>query len=320
MRYQRLLVRNFRGVREAEVTFPDGRLLVIEGPNEAGKSSLVEAIWLLFDYPAESNAEEVRSVRPAGLDADPEVELEFSLGAVRCRYRKVFGRRGVTELETVGEVTRRLTGREAHDAAKQLLRERVDEALLRALRVLQGQSLLPPSGLDGSPGLQRALDAGAADTVGEGIFERVREACRQYWTDKRWAATGDLRQAMLDRDQARELVEKLEQRVARLAALEQRVAELEPERDGLREEEAQLKARLAELAEQRAAFEEARREAELAEQAAETAGERRRRLESEVQQREAARREAAALEREVRELAGGAGSAAGGSNRGPAAG
>lgn len=294
-----MTVRNFRGVSEATVTFPEGRLLVIAGPNEAGKSSIVEAIGLLFDYPAESTAEEVRRVRPVGRDADPEVELEFTTGDSWCRYRKVFGRRGTTELEVRGSEPRRFAGREAHDEVRRILRQTTDEALMRALRVLQGESLVPPEGLDGSAALQRALDAGAADVAGENLFERARRECLRYYTERAWRETGELREARDKERDARRGVEHVQDQLAKLEELARRVIELEPRAAALREEVAALRGRREELEAQLAKGQEALLVAALARKKVEAARERQQRLEEAVERRAAGRRRADDLEAEL---------------------
>ncbi len=300
MRYHRVRVRNFRGIAEAEVAFPEGRLLVIEGPNEAGKSSIVEAIRLLFDYTAESNAEEVRAVRPAGRDVDPEVELEFALGGSTYRYRKVFGRRGVTELEERGAGGTMRTGREAHDEAKRLLESQVDTALLTALRVMQGESLAMAGDLARSASLLRALDAGAgADPAVEGLFERARKERERYYTAARELETGELRAARDAQRSAAAEVERLEGRLRKLEETARLVEALEPEAAHLRQAIGELARRSEELAEQREAYRAAKQAAEIAERDAAAARERQARLEEEAARREKARRDEEQLTREL---------------------
>lgn len=300
MKYHRVRVRHFRGIAEAEVVFPDGRLLVIEGPNEAGKSSIVEAIGLLFEFTAESNAEEVRAVRPEGRDADPEVELEFTVGGQRCCYRKVFGRRGATELEVGLPGGRRLTGREAHNEAKRLLEEGVDSGLFRALRVLQGESLAMAGDLAASASLLRALDGGAGtDPAGESLFERAQKEVQRYYTGNRRQETGELRQARAEANAAKDDVERLEARLRALEARVQEIEELEPRAAELRQAISELERRAGELAGLAEAHRAAQQAAELARTEAATARERQERLEDEVKRREAARREAERLEEET---------------------
>ena len=49
MKLLRLRVRAFRGLDERELTFAPLGVTIVQGPNEAGKSSLAEAIDLLLD-------------------------------------------------------------------------------------------------------------------------------------------------------------------------------------------------------------------------------------------------------------------------------
>ncbi|PFG75293.1 AAA family ATPase [Tepidiforma thermophila] len=305
MRYHRVTVRNFRGISDARVEFPEGRLLVIEGPNEAGKSSIVEAIRLLFDFTAASNAEEVRRVRPLGRDADPEVELEFSIGGRRCRYRKVFNRRGVTELEVSGSSEAVYSGREAHDQARRLLEEAVDEALFESLRVLQGESLVTPGGLSKSQRLLAALDAAAgSDPAGEGLFERAKKEFGRYYTEKQERETDELQAARKIMQEAQQQVAELGAEVRALEEKAERVRQLEPEVAKLRERVRELETGQRELG----ARLEARREAEHAEELArkelEAAEAQLRQVGEEVQRRAERGREAERLARELESLEG----------------
>ena len=69
-----LEVQNFRSVRQAKVTFGRG-LNVIYGPNELGKSTLMEALRAGFLLPVESKAAE--EFAPWGMDLIPRVAIEF---------------------------------------------------------------------------------------------------------------------------------------------------------------------------------------------------------------------------------------------------
>lgn len=303
MRYHRARVRNFRGIEEVAVEFPAGQLLVIEGPNEAGKSSFAEALHLLFEYPADSNAQEVREARPEGRDVDPEVELEFRAGPYRCRYRKVFGRRGVTELEVLAPREEQLTGREAHDRARALLAETSDAALVRALRVLQGQSLLLPEGVASSPALQRALDAaGGSDPGGESLFERARAEFARYYTEARRQETGPLADARKAFEKAHADVERLEERVRAFEERSQRALELEAQVAATGTAVAELTALVQALRAAASAYEEARERLEAAEAKRDLAWREVERLEQEVREREQSLGEVARLETELETL------------------
>ena len=92
MRLHRLRVKDFRGVAEREVVFADSGVTVIEGENEAGKSSMVEALDLLLTTRANSSKAQVRAVQPAGRDVGSEVFAEISCGDYRFEYFKRFNK------------------------------------------------------------------------------------------------------------------------------------------------------------------------------------------------------------------------------------
>ena len=50
---RRIGLRNYRGIESRELEF-DAGVNIVEGPNEAGKTSLAEALGLIFDYPDSS--------------------------------------------------------------------------------------------------------------------------------------------------------------------------------------------------------------------------------------------------------------------------
>lgn len=77
-RINRLTLRNFRGVTSAEVTFPSEGVTIIEGDNEAGKSSLAEALTMVLEVRDDSRKQGVMAVKPVHRDAGPEVEVDLS--------------------------------------------------------------------------------------------------------------------------------------------------------------------------------------------------------------------------------------------------
>ena len=61
MKFLKLRIRDWRGVVDHEVSFAPTGVTVIEGDNELGKTSLAEAIDLLFDALDSSAADRVKS-------------------------------------------------------------------------------------------------------------------------------------------------------------------------------------------------------------------------------------------------------------------
>ena len=90
MKLHSLTVKNFKIHRERHVEFDD-RLTLISGPNETGKSTLLEALRKAFFLRARGGSEHHTSTRSelhAGL---PEVEVVFSVGGATYTLLKRFG-------------------------------------------------------------------------------------------------------------------------------------------------------------------------------------------------------------------------------------
>lgn len=182
MRLHRIRLRDYRGVRDAEIRFdPDG-VTVIEGDNEVGKTSLLEALRLALDYPDNSKARLIAEIQPKGLDVGPSVELELSTGGYEISFRKRWLRESMTELRVSGRNMEQLSGREAHDRLKQIIAETVDEELWDALRLSQGGRVTPPS----FSALATALDRAAAGTESseqdDSLVTRIEAERLRYWT------------------------------------------------------------------------------------------------------------------------------------------
>lgn len=122
MRLLRLEVQNFRGVRSAALDFGPG-LNVLHGPNELGKSTLVEAIRAALLVPKSKIAEGF--LRWDG--ATPtQVTLTFEAGSKVWRVRKKFDHAFNAVLEQAGSPSDRFrevaNGRAVDDKLRELLR------------------------------------------------------------------------------------------------------------------------------------------------------------------------------------------------------
>ena len=73
MRFLRLRVANYRGIDSREVNFGPLGITLVQGPNEAGKTSLREAIGILFEYFDSSKHRNVDVIRPVHRDESPEI-------------------------------------------------------------------------------------------------------------------------------------------------------------------------------------------------------------------------------------------------------
>lgn len=169
MKIHRLLLENFRGVLRREIVFPDRGLIVVSGPNEVGKSSLIEALDLLLEEKDSATKAAVRAVKPVRSDVGSVIEAEISTGPYRFRYRKQFHRDTATTLTISTPAAEQLTGTPAHERVRQILADTLDEKLYKALRLLQATPL-GQTELADSAALATALDlaAGAAGNPADG--------------------------------------------------------------------------------------------------------------------------------------------------------
>ncbi|MFT4087249.1 MAG: ATP-binding protein, partial [Gordonia sp. (in: high G+C Gram-positive bacteria)] len=148
-------IKNYRGVAEREVAFADRGITVVEGANEAGKSTMVEALDMLLRTQASSKSGAVRAVQPSGRDVGSEVQAEITCGAYRFTYFKRFNKRAETSLTITEPRPEQLTGRSAHERVEQILNESLDRSLYDALRLVQSAD--PDLGkLEDSAALSRA--------------------------------------------------------------------------------------------------------------------------------------------------------------------
>lgn len=186
MRLLRLSLQNWRGVASREVRFTSG-VTVIEGPNEIGKSSVVEALRLLFREMHSSNKRNVKAVQPAGQDVGSCVEVEVEAGPWHFVYAKTYNKDRQTRLDILAPDKRQLTGREAHEEVERLLADNVDMDLWDALLVDQGEKIALAN-LQTSSRLAQALDeaAGSSTTAVEDtdLYSAVQAEYETYFTLK----------------------------------------------------------------------------------------------------------------------------------------
>jgi hypothetical protein len=194
MRLHSLTLRNFRGVAERTVQLPAIGTTVVVGDNEVGKSSLVEAFAVVFDFPDDSKSKRIADIQPVGHDVAPEVTVELTLGGRELTYTKRWLKNRSTELSVIAPDGRRqtFTGREAHNEAERLFNENVDPVLWQTLMVSQGQSLILPTPADAEP-LITAVTAESGtpvDGASMPLVSAVEHEFLRYWTP-RGRPTGD---------------------------------------------------------------------------------------------------------------------------------
>lgn len=250
MRIDRVWLKNFCGVAEAEVKFAPIGVTIVHGPNEAGKSTLMHGINVLFDHRDDSRKEEVRLTKPVNRDVGSEVEADVEIGEHRFTYFKRFHKDRETRLTIHAPRAESLVGREAHERVQQIVSGSVDTALWQALRIVQGRNLQMPELLN-QPALAQALDRAAGQAKSgekeEALFEAAYSECSRYLTDTGKEKEDPIGQARRRAAEAagkeRELLvqlKEIEEDVGRFATLERSAATLRRSLAGL--ESAQQKA------------------------------------------------------------------------------
>uniref|UniRef100_UPI00056ECEA8 AAA family ATPase n=1 Tax=Verrucomicrobium sp. BvORR106 TaxID=1403819 RepID=UPI00056ECEA8 len=105
MRFKSITVRNYRVHREVTVPL-DPMLNVIGGPNEAGKSTLLEAARYALFLKAKGGGETQKSMLSFNPQGPPEVEIEFEIAGTGYRLAKRFsGANGTAVLTQAGGST-----------------------------------------------------------------------------------------------------------------------------------------------------------------------------------------------------------------------
>jgi len=194
MWFKRIKLENWRGVGSAEIEFDSG-ITIVEGENEAGKSSFIEALNLLFRERDSTKKQLLKRVAPKGVDAGSRVELELIAGNYHLTYSKTFNKKSETTLFIHKPQQDQLVGVEAHERVLQILDETIDFDLWQAIQLEQGEEFNQVN-LKESDSLARALDS-AAGGVGAGdgesvLLEKAKQEYLKYFTEKTGKATGEL--------------------------------------------------------------------------------------------------------------------------------
>ncbi len=248
MRLLRLRLATYRGIDESEVRFSPKGLTIVEGPNEAGKTSLSEAVRLLFDYLDSSKHSEVKAIKSVTRDVGPEIELEAESGLYIFTYFKRFHKKPETTLTITSPKPENYTGREAHERAEEILRETIDIDLWKALSIQQGEAV-QQADLSKQTSLSAALDIAAGghrtDPREESLFDKVKEEYGRYFTE-RGSDKKELKEAQNVQEETEAEVASLEKQIQDLEKDIVRAADLGRELERLKKQEEDLRGDVSE--------------------------------------------------------------------------
>jgi len=262
MRIHRITLRNYRGTVERTLNFRDG-VTVVEGRNEVGKSTLVEALRHLRLHKASTSRKEVRDTQPVGRDVGPEAEVELSTGEYHLTYCKQWLKGKKTELNITAPHPEKLSGDDAHERFLQVVAETTDDGLFEALEVAQGNSL-GQANLARLPALRRALD-GTGPSTGEhdALLEAVEKEYLRYFTPT-GKPTGDYAQGQKDLEALTEKTRLLEAASQEIDSLTEKHGEAVAARDAKKKRLGQARQQETEFVEESRLLDELRQRVERA--------------------------------------------------------
>jgi len=310
MRLEAIRVRDFRKLAApVELAGLDPGLCVVAGDNEAGKSTLLDALRAALFERHNVGGATLDAMMPFGSVVSPHVELDFTLAGRPFRLAKTFGKGAAARLETP-EGTFAGPDADARLAALfgfEEIRGRAGEDQRRAARGHMGLLWMEQArvhhgleiGETARRTLRGALEAEVGDVLGGDGASEILEAARARraaYLTRTGRPTGALADATAE----------AERRRAEADAAAAELAEWEAEADALARDRADRAAfdaerRLETLAERLAAAEAALAEAERAETAAKAAAEARARAAREADAARRARADRAALARAAAE-------------------
>ena len=277
MRLHRLTLRNVRGVEERTVRLSPGPtdgnsrgdpgggpgggpgsdtgVVIVEGLNEAGKSTLGDALDVLLTYKDSSKHADVRSLQSTGRDEPPEIEAELQVGEHRFTYAKRYLKRTGTTLSITAPRGDQLDGDAAHERVEGLLADHLDVALWSSLRLRQAEGLAQAAPGD-ARGLASALsgvsDASAIGDRELAILEQAQTTYERYFTAKAGTPKPLLRDVDARVAQLREELDHIDERRDTLAADVDRADRLTRALPDLRTQVAEAATRAEEHAARRA--------------------------------------------------------------------
>lgn len=217
-----LTIDNVRGIEHLELAdLPETGVIVIAGDNEQGKSTILDALHAVLNEKHSSKKAGLRALQPVGRDASPSVTLTATLGPHTFTLTKVWFKGRKAELAVATPTRENYTGDRAEEKLEQLKSDYLDDDLVRALFLRQGDLAATVSAA-GIPSLTRALDGvdgadAASGSEDSALIDAVEAEYTRYFTAAKGAEAGELKAARAAHDDA----------VAELTTARTAVAELE---------------------------------------------------------------------------------------------
>jgi chromosome segregation ATPase len=243
-------VAHWRGLESVELADLDPGLNLISGPNESGKSRLVQALRFALFESSKGRSQHKRDLATWGVaPGKPRVSVDFTLAGGDWQLEKVFLEsgantrlRGATESHDGDEAERRLAGMLGVGAAGSSRLKPEDSGIWSLLWVDQGESYRSPTRHANAVSdrrLQERLTAEigevAAGERGQRILARVAEIYERYYTASRGAEREPLVDARREVESARQLLQQAREKREGVAQDAERLRELRDRESDLQE-------------------------------------------------------------------------------------
>lgn len=241
----------------------DEGITLITGPNETGKSTVVEMVRAALFEKHSAKHQGLKALQPHGTKAAPEVWLNFRLGQTQYKLHKRFLEHPLAELtvSVQGQAPEHLVAAEADARVWSALSaaepgrsgsKPSDMGAWGLLWVTQDAAAFsdPGAGLgtEAKVALQDAIGRQVSQVLGgrdsERIRQRVKEEYARYWTEARQQPTGQLAAALGELEAATQRVNRIEAAVLQVQEQAQNHEELVGRARGLEDQRAGIEAEL----------------------------------------------------------------------------
>lgn len=199
MRIHSLELRNVRSIEHLHLAdIPDTGVVVIHGHNEAGKTTITEAIRTVLKEKSDTKKTAVKAMQPVGKDVPVEITLSATVGETTFTVHKRYLRKSATTLKITSPRVESLTGGEADNRLARIIESGVDSTLFDALFVEQGDVDIALQAA-GIPSLASALSQGESTSehtdADPAILAAVTAEYQRYYTASTGREAGELKTA-----------------------------------------------------------------------------------------------------------------------------
>src|SRR5690625_2458336 len=230
MRIHSIELKNFRGIKHLNVEeIPDTGVTVIHGRNEAGKTTILQAIDTLIKHKFKSKRAEVRALQSVNADVSPEVAMEFSVGPYRLKLAKRWLRQSSALLEVLSPAHDTYTGEEAESKLDEILDRYLDRNLFAAMFLDQDDlhEGIKAAGISSVAGVlsnqtgEESAQGDDAEAATE-LMKQVDSTYERYFSLKTGAEAKELRAARTEHAEAEQELHEATQALKALAEFVER--------------------------------------------------------------------------------------------------